>query len=197
MTEYSGTALRILDAAQELIQCSGYNAISFNDIAQQVGIKKPSIIHHFPSKAALGRAAVQRYQRVFANSLDEVLQQKNQTAMDAFEHYCAPYVDFGDAQNKICLCGALAGEFSALPEEIQKEVSSFFAMHLNWLEKILHTGLEQGVFHFSATPASMAQHILDSLQGSLLVKRTTSDDKHVHDTIAILKSLLQGKAAKV
>ena len=40
----SDTATKILDVGQELIQTRGYTAMSFQDIATQVGIKKPSVI---------------------------------------------------------------------------------------------------------------------------------------------------------
>ena len=56
----SDTATKILDIGQELIQTRGYTAMSFQDIAVQVGIKKPSVIHHFPSKSDLGVAIIQR-----------------------------------------------------------------------------------------------------------------------------------------
>jgi len=39
------TSAKILDIAQELLQTRGYSAMSFQDIAARVGIKKPSVIH--------------------------------------------------------------------------------------------------------------------------------------------------------
>ena len=63
------TAERILDAGQELIQSGGFSAMSFQDIASEVGIRKPSIIHHFPTKAELGVAIIRRYRDTFASQL--------------------------------------------------------------------------------------------------------------------------------
>ncbi|MGA1190549.1 MAG: TetR/AcrR family transcriptional regulator, partial [Pseudomonadales bacterium] len=56
----NATADRILDAGQELIQTRGFSAMSFQDIASEVGVKKPSIIHHYPTKAELGVAIIRR-----------------------------------------------------------------------------------------------------------------------------------------
>lgn len=184
------TAERILDVAQELIQRRGYNAISFTDIAEDVGIKKPSIVHHYPSKAALGKAVVRRYRETFAAALNNVANSPEKTALDAFEFYCTPYLDYGKTKDKVCLCGALAGEFTALPKSVQKEVSQFFEAHISWLQIILERGKNSGEFRFSEGSHAMAMHILDSLQGALIVKRATANFEHLDKTIELLKEEL-------
>ena len=50
----------ILDAAQALVQDRGLNAVSFQDLADAVGLKKPSLFHHFRSKDALAAALMER-----------------------------------------------------------------------------------------------------------------------------------------
>ena len=185
----TSTYERIIEVAQELIQTRGYNAISFNDIAVLVGIKKPSIVHHFPSKAVLGEAVVTRYHQRFANALQEFANAPDKTAMDAFEFYCSPYLDFGDA-DKVCLCGALAGEFKALPDNVQLGVRRFFEDQLICLEVILRRGQRSGEFHFNRKPKILAQLILDSLQGALTIKRCTGDKQRIQRTVSLLKAEL-------
>ena len=104
------------------MQTGGYNAFSFNHIAERVGIKKPSVIHHYPTKEALGKAVVQRYRETFDAALQSIACDSDKTAFQAFEFYCTPYTDFGTSNDKVCLCGALAGEFMALPDDVKKEV---------------------------------------------------------------------------
>ena len=185
------TADRILDTTQDLIQTKGYNAISFNEIADIVGIKKPSIVHHFSSKAVLGRAVVQRYREQFGTLLSECLANKSHTSMDAFELYCQPYRDTGAGGDKVCLCGSLAGELLALPDEMQSEVRGFFASHIDWLEQILEAGLASGEFKFEQSPKVMAGVILHAMQGALIVMRSTGDVEQIENTIASLKGQLK------
>ena len=90
----SSTSTQILDIGQELIQTRGYSAMSFQDIAAVVGIKKPSVIHHFPSKADLGIAIIRRYRRTFALQLEAVQKDPHKTAWDALEFYFTPYLHF-------------------------------------------------------------------------------------------------------
>lgn len=184
------TAERILEVAQDLIQRRGFNAISFEDIAKKVGIKKPSIVHHFSSKAVLGRAVVRRYRQNFAGMLDAIASDPEKTAADALEFYFVPYTDFGETKDKVCLCGALAGEFMALPKTMQSEVAEFFKDHQNWLESILNRGRESGELIVEESPRQTAGLILDALHGSLIIKRATNDPGHVQRLVDSLKAKL-------
>src|SRR5215510_13109700 len=102
----SETAEQILDLAETLIQTRGYSAFSYQDIALALGIRKASIHYHFPSKAALGVALVDRYVARFAAGLETIASDESQSAMAMLDFYAEPYLGFarGD-DDRICLCG--------------------------------------------------------------------------------------------
>lgn len=54
------TAERILDVAEEIFAARGYAAASLVDIAEQVGIRAPSLYSHYRSKEALYLAVMER-----------------------------------------------------------------------------------------------------------------------------------------
>ena len=187
----NATADRVLDAGQELIQTRGFSAISFQDIASEVGIKKPSIIHHFPTKAELGVAIIRRYRDTFAAQLQEISEDPAKSSWDALESYFSPYRFFASTPDKVCLCGALAGEMPALPETMRVEVKQFMEAHQQWLEEILLRGSGRGEFASVDSPELLSRMIFNSLQGSLLVKRSTEDLSQLEDVIAAFTNLLQ------
>ncbi|HBW82828.1 MAG TPA: hypothetical protein DEF79_02185 [Gammaproteobacteria bacterium] len=191
----NATADRILDAGQELIQTRGFSAMSFQDIAFEVGIKKPSIIHHFPTKAELGVAIIRRYRGTFAAKLEEISEDPSKSSVDALDFYFSPYLFFASTRDKVCLCGALAGEMPALPKTMRAEVRQFMKAHQQWLEEILRRGSGLGEFALIDSPKSLSRVIFNSLQGSLLVRRSTKDVSQLKDVISAIRKLVKNKSS--
>jgi TetR/AcrR family transcriptional repressor of nem operon len=187
----SETAERILDLAEQLIQTRGFSAFSYQDIADALGVTKASIHYHFASKGDLGVAVVERYSRRF----DEAL--RSMTANDAMptaamlEAYCDPFRQLSRTQDRVCLCGALAGEILVLPAEMRASVKRFFRSLQLWLEKLLVRGSSRGELSLPGPAPQVARLAFAALQGALLVRRATGDASEAEDVISVLKSVLQ------
>ncbi len=52
---------QILDAALRLFSHRGYGATSVRDIAEEAGLSKGNVYHHFPDKETIFRALIDRY----------------------------------------------------------------------------------------------------------------------------------------
>src|SRR4028119_2412496 len=52
---------QILDAALRRFSHKGYGATSVRDIAEEAGLSKGNVYHHFPDKEAIFRALIDRY----------------------------------------------------------------------------------------------------------------------------------------
>jgi TetR/AcrR family transcriptional regulator, transcriptional repressor for nem operon len=67
------TKTPIMDAAQELIQRVGANAMSYQQISDTVGIRKASIHYYFPAKEDLIQALLERYSKFFLQLVDNIV----------------------------------------------------------------------------------------------------------------------------
>lgn len=87
------TREQIVARAMHLFAEHGYDGTSLNDIADAVGIRRPSLLHHFPSKEALYRDVFARAVLDFAARVDEAVQ-GNREGWKQLEHVLSAAFDF-------------------------------------------------------------------------------------------------------
>ena len=171
--EDAGTAARILDVAEELVQVRGFNDFSYADVSAQVGITKAALHYHFAGKADLGLALISRYADRFASELAK-LDAGHATPAARLAGYTGLYLHVVRRQ-RMCLCGMLAAEYQTLPDPMREAVTSFFDANESWLEKVLEEGRQDGTLHFPRTPRDTARVVIACLEGAMLVARPYGD----------------------
>lgn len=170
---YTGTAARILDVAEVLVQTRGFNGFSYADIAAEMNITKAALHYHFAGKAELGEALISRYAARFADALAAVDSAGAQPAAK-LEAYAHLYLDVLREQ-RMCLCGMLAAEYQTLPEPMRAAVLRFFDANETWLQEVLEHGRAAGALHFGGSARDTARMIIGSLEGAMLVARPYGD----------------------
>ncbi|NGN65056.1 TetR/AcrR family transcriptional regulator [Streptomyces sp. A7024] len=76
----SNAKIRILDGALELLRAEGGGTITLDAAAKQVGVTKPGLMYHFPTKEALMLAVVDHAAGRWVTLLQERLGQPVETA---------------------------------------------------------------------------------------------------------------------
>ena len=174
-TAEANTATRILDVAERLVQTRGFNGFSYADIAAELGITKASLHYHFPGKAELGEALINRYGERFAEAL-AAIDESGSDAPAKLDAYVDIYAEVLRGQ-RMCLCGILAAEYQTLPEPMRDAVIRFFDDNEAWLKGVLAQGRRSGTLSFREPPGQAAQMILSGLEGAMLVARPYGDLK--------------------
>jgi TetR/AcrR family transcriptional repressor of nem operon len=174
MNEQDNKATQVMDVAQELMQIRGYNAFSYADIAEQVGIRKASIHYYFPSKSDLAREVVMRY-RVESRQRFAELDRQISDPQRKLELIAQNFGRTLHDHNRICLCGMLAAEMPTIPEEVRDEVLGYFTDTEEWLARVLAEGVKAGVLRVSGPIEVEARLIMVGLEGALMVARAFND----------------------
>jgi TetR/AcrR family transcriptional repressor of nem operon len=177
----------IVQTADNLIREKGYNAFSFVDIAHVVGIKKPSIHHHFPRKTDLGIAVID-YHIEKLNKVKEVFLKRS--AVEKLDQFFAIYSEV-KCQNQICLVGSLSTDFNTLEPEIQQKLKEFSGAMLDWVSGFLKAGRNDGIFRFNESPRTKAILMISGMIAIVALSRLTKDEDFELVTKAIKQELLK------
>lgn len=180
---------RLIESAIGLVRVKGYAGFSYADLSEAVGIRKPSIHHHFPTKEDLGEVIVAAYSDAFFERLDAI-QRGSGSARDKIKAYAEIYREAFKAGHG-CLCGVLASEVSTLPLAVKDRVARFFRHNERWLESVLAAaGKGKAGKRSPAEIHAAALLILGGLQGGLFIARTLESARALDDAIkAILEKV--------
>ena len=169
----TNTAERILDSAERLVQTRGFNNFSYADVAAELGITTASLHYHFPGKAELGYALISRYSERFFAALMRIDSEHGEVRKK-LDAYARLYSDVLRGK-RMCMCGILAAEYPTLPQPMRDEVIRFFDQNHKWLGGLLEQGRDDGTLAFEGTPTEVAQGIVSTLEGAMLVARSYGD----------------------
>jgi TetR/AcrR family transcriptional regulator, transcriptional repressor for nem operon len=175
------TRERILDSAQRLTQTRSFHGFSFQDIADEVGVRKASLYHHFESKDDV---AVAMLQRAAESVTAQFKKAEGREPRERLEAYFDLFRQIHGKAERMCPGGSFAAVFDAVSSPVQASLHRFAKMHVDWLEEVVRDGVEQGQFTIGdQRPRDVAAQILASIQGALLTGRLSSD-RHVLAVVA-------------
>lgn len=188
-SEGARTRARIVDLAEALLMESGFNAISYQDVAERIGIRKASIHYHFPSKADLGTAVIARY-------VDRVVQMLvPPTELDAtgvrvaLETFMSMFAQVAASPRKVCLGAMFGAEYETLPEGMRAEVARFYRSAQGWMAGVLERGRALGVMGFDGPAEPLARAIVALMEGALIVERVQLADAELESAKAAVRRL--------
>jgi TetR/AcrR family transcriptional repressor of nem operon len=175
MNSLSSTSDDILACARTLVIAGGYNGFSYADIAATVGIRKPSIHHHFPTKANLVSTLVFRYRQEAQAGLSQLETQfpdplEQLRAYTGFWKACIT-----DASLPFCVCALLASELPVLPVEVASEVTAYFRSFSAWLTAVMERGQQEGRLTLANSPRIEAETFMATVHGAMLSARAYGD----------------------
>ncbi|MEP6504784.1 MAG: TetR/AcrR family transcriptional regulator [Betaproteobacteria bacterium] len=174
-SELSPTATQIVASARLLLATRGYNGFSYADIAEAVGISKPSIHHHFPSKAELVRRVVVGYREEALAGLNGLNAQVADPVarLQGWTHFLQTCLR--DGTLPFCICAMLATEMPTIPAEVGAVVRGHFDDLSGWLAALLAEGAHAGRFTLHAAAPTEASAFMAAIHGAMISARAYGD----------------------
>jgi len=175
----------IIDTADQLIRSNGFNAFSFKDISNKIGIKTASIHYHFPTKTDLGVATIKEHIERFEHYKAELA---DKSPLLKLKRFLSIYSQI-KLENKVCLVGSLATDLNTVDDKIKNELKTFAELVLLWVTEVLTDGKNQGVFEFQNTSRTKALMIITNILAIVQLSRLTNDEDFEIVIEAIIRDL--------
>lgn len=153
---------RILSAAGELFMQSGYENTSMQQIAEQCGVTKGALYHHFKSKDAILEAMCARHYAGQREQFSPFLEDGSTSAVEKFGRLARAnreYEGANPAYFKTYLRMHASEDTSAI--SLKGRLKRYRKkMYLDFVAPLLAAGLQDGTFHFDVAPEAMTLYLL-------------------------------------
>ncbi len=165
----SDTKTDLLECAQNLIQSVGVNAMSYNDLSREIGIRKASIHYHFPKKEDLIKALINRCQEVYGEKYLSIVKSDNTVKRKL--HMLASIYEDGVKNSRLCPIGMLSAESGSLSKPVQDALNLKIKNTVEIYEKIFIQGVEENVFSLEQNTFDLAYGFFSFLLGAQIISR--------------------------
>jgi len=189
------TRQKLLMAAFEEIYRRGFQAASLDTILVKAGVTKGALYHHFPDKAALGRAVVDEVVRGFLldrwgiSDLAEIEGDPITALQHILRHrsdeLTAREVELG------CPLNNLAQEMSPLDESFRRRVNAIFDTWREAFARALEQGKKEGTVRRDVDSRKVAPFIVAAIEGSFGLAKSAKSAAMVRSNLEVLGEFLE------
>jgi TetR/AcrR family transcriptional repressor of nem operon len=175
----------LLDCAEDAARSRGFDGFSYADLSAVVGIRKASVHHHFPTKADLALAMIERYTANFFATLDAIARDHGEAGQQ-LRRYVAACRLASDGGEKLCLCVAFSAGREGLSEPVLQCLDAFHGKVTAWLDAVFALGKTDGTIRSVSEPLAEAQACLALMEGAQLIARAAKDAAPFDAAVSLL-----------
>lgn len=189
---------QILEVATRHFAARGYDGTSLQGISDAVGIRKPSLLYHFPSKEELHRSVLDRMLARWNDVLPRLLlAAAGDTRFDAVMGELVGF--FVDDPDRARL---LVREVLDRPEAMRAQLHAHVQPWIGVVAKQIETMRERGLVHADVDAESYAVHVIHLVVGGIAMLDRLSvllpdeegevrtRDRHVRELVRIARASL-------
>jgi TetR/AcrR family transcriptional repressor of nem operon len=183
------TRTNILDAAQDLIQRVGVNAMSYKHISDTVGIRKASIHHHFPKKENLVDELLKRCQISYGAYYTDIVNGSD-SAPQKLRKLATVFAN-GLSNQKLCLVGSISTDSNTLQDHSCKILEQSIHNTVTIFSTVFVQGKEEHALFFNETAEDAAFAFFSFLVGTQIVARSCGGIEAFHKAAEVIIGALE------
>jgi TetR/AcrR family transcriptional regulator len=187
----------ILSVATRRFARQGYDSTSLQEIADEVGVKKPSLLHHFPSKADLLRGVLDNLLGHWTESLPRLLEAVT-SGRGRFEAITSELIRFfSEDPDRARL---VIRELLDRPEQMQSRLTQTLTPWLTLIADYIRKSQESGQVGREVDPEAYIVHIVTLAVSSVAAwpvlgsalggKRDEIEERHHRELLRLARSSL-------
>lgn len=176
---------RILISAQKVFMKKGYYGTTIDDIADEEGVVRGTILHYFKSKEVLMEAVLESAGKDFAPEIEKMMCNSKLSVterLDSVIEMCGK--QFQTVKSQVKQYGDNARQFRFLFDQIR--LHTYYSL-CEPMQKLLEDGCSEGVFQIKDT-AARAQSIVFAIFG--ITGANLTSDEIMEETKQILKGMI-------
>lgn len=156
----------ILRTAAQILENKSFAAFSYQDLADRLGIRKPSIHHHFATKESLGLALLEWYRSNGRQTMESIRAQGDAArALKLVFESCEEHL-VGPDHSEVCPSGAFEIDAKALSPAMLASLRELKLEFCAWLADLLAEARQAGDISFLGLAEDQAGAICAAMQGA-------------------------------
>lgn len=188
-TRVLSTREQIIEFSADMLRANGFDGFSYLDISRHLGIKKASVHHHFPKKVDLGLALCDWTQDWLEQGLSHI-DARSSSNWNKLERYMRAALKHSLNEQKLCPISAFYSDLSKLPEPIKERLKALDDFELDWVTKVIKTGIKNNEFANHEDARAIASLFIFSCKGALYHARLHGKDLF-HQTMKQFETLIK------
>jgi TetR/AcrR family transcriptional repressor of nem operon len=193
-----GTRDAVIRAGSRLVRLHGYNGTSLDEVLRESGVGKGNFYYYFRSKEELGHAILDELIREFIDrTLEPCFADPAGDPIAQVRCFLDRVLASLRERNCVggCPLGTLASELSDVHEGFRTRLAGIFSAWRDRLTRALDTGKQQGRVRADCVPAAVADFLVASLEGAILIAKVTKDIGVLEQCVQEMNRYLAGYEA--
>jgi TetR/AcrR family transcriptional repressor of nem operon len=175
----STTKDKFLEAATRLMLRKGCTATTIDEICQAAGFTKGGFFHHFKSKEQLAEEVLNRFFALQQEAIAEGGYRKHKDPLRRLYGYVNRLIELSKGPEMLngCLLGSFTHEMAGTSPAMRKLCARRFAQWAESFKRDLDGAKAQHAPQAAFDTASLAEHLVAVLQGSMILAKAQQDSK--------------------